>query len=85
MSTFIKSTMGFQKKGRHWDYYALFFRQGPSGIDSTDVFLEIISEGCTDEVVVRQPIKDLIAVGKLELKLKTSPTDFSLKTVRGKF
>ncbi|XP_052075329.1 uncharacterized protein LOC127712756 [Mytilus californianus] len=57
-------------------------QQGPS-VNSTDVILEIISHGCTDEVVVRQPFKDLIAVGKLELTLKTSATDFTFKTVRG--
>ncbi|VDI36943.1 Hypothetical predicted protein, partial [Mytilus galloprovincialis] len=57
--------------------------QGPSGTISTEVILEIISQDCTDEVMVLQPIKDLIAVGKLELTLKTSATDFTFKSVRG--
>lgn len=59
------------------------FRQGPT-VTSTNVILEIISHGCTNKEVVRQSIKNLIAVGKLELTLKTSATDFTFKIVRGK-
>lgn len=50
---------------------------------STDVILEIISQGCADEDTLRKPIKDLITFGKLELKLEPNASDFSFKTVKG--
>ncbi|CAC5381173.1 unnamed protein product [Mytilus coruscus] len=76
----VKKQFTDELKKKHSGEFNAFSKQGSSGTVSSDVILEIISHGCTDEVVVRQPIKDLIAVGKLELTLKTSATDFSFKT-----
>ncbi|CAG2220202.1 unnamed protein product [Mytilus edulis] len=84
-SKFVQSVLSthYEKVPGNQEVNVVKCQQGPSGTVSTDVIIEIISHGCTDEVMVLQPIQDIIAFGKLDLTLKTSPTDFTFKTVRG--